>query len=321
MSFIMKFMKWELILAIVAASLVVFLLFFGGVEVTTATIWDDTKPLQEVRPSQMKRLHQGPITIYYEKNQFLAKEVAAALSQSWLLIENRLGLRLGSFGVTLVEASEEQVGGFYIKQEGGLLLRPAPPFPQLVTPSTRNFRETDPSFRVGVYWAMPHEAVHNIVHLEFDPQARGLEEGLAEYVGYIITKQFDSEALKLMLEKRKEQVQQVLQSRESPIYDLTQEFPGHFKLFTSQQILSISGFTPTEVAGYGVALAFWLQIAQKHGEGVIKTFWQRLSQRGFPSAKEAAQILSELTGEDIWAKLQKMDLHEVLRILEQAVGP
>jgi hypothetical protein len=27
-----------------------------------------------------------------------------------------------------------------------------------------------------------------------------------------------------------------------------------------------------------------------------------------------------LTGEDIWAKLQKMDLHEVLRILEQAAG-
>jgi hypothetical protein len=25
-----------------------------------------------------------------------------------------------------------------------------------------------------------------------------------------------------------------------------------------------------------------------------------------------------LTGEDIWAKLQKMDLHEVLRTLEQA---
>ena len=65
-------------------------------------------------------------------------------------------------------------------------------------------------------------------------------------------------------------------------------------------------------------MAFWLQIAQKHGEGVIKTFWQRLSQQGFPNAKEAAQILSELTGEDIWTKLQQMDLHEVLRTLEQA---
>jgi hypothetical protein len=60
------------------------------------------------------------------------------------------------------------------------------------------------------------------------------------------------------------------------------------------------------------------RLHEKHGEGVIKTFWQRLSQRGFPSAKEAARILSELTGEDIWAKLQKMDLHEVLRTLEQA---
>jgi hypothetical protein len=30
--------------------------------------------------------------------------------------------------------------------------------------------------------------------------------------------------------------------------------------------------------------------------------------------------LSKLTGEDIWAKLQKMDLHEVLCILEQAAG-
>ncbi|MCL6642638.1 MAG: hypothetical protein K6T71_04885, partial [Candidatus Bipolaricaulota bacterium] len=74
--------------------------------------------------------------------------------------------------------------------------------------------------------------------------------------------------------------------------------------------------------GYAVSLAFWLQIAQKHGESVIKAFWQRLSQRRFPNAKEAAQILSELTGEEIWAKLQKMDLHEVLRTLEAAgAGP
>jgi hypothetical protein len=37
-----------------------------------------------------------------------------------------------------------------------------------------------------------------------------------------------------------------------------------------------------------------------------------------PTPKKPQQILSELTGEDIWAKLQKMDLHEVLRTLEQA---
>jgi hypothetical protein len=30
------------------------------------------------------------------------------------------------------------------------------------------------------------------------------------------------------------------------------------------------------------------------------------------------RILGEPTGEDIWAKLQKMDLHEVLRTLEMA---
>jgi hypothetical protein len=30
--------------------------------------------------------------------------------------------------------------------------------------------------------------------------------------------------------------------------------------------------------------------------------------------------LSKLTGEDIWARLQKMDLHEVLHTLEQAAG-
>ena len=312
-------MKWELILAIIIASLVAFFLFFGGVEVTTATIWDDTRPLQEVRLSQMKRLSQGPIYIYYTgENQLLARGVSTALYQAWLFVKDRLGLELCSFGVVLVEASEEQVGGLYIKQQGGLLRSPVPPFPQLIPPGVRSLKEADPHFRVGIYWSMPHEAVHKIVHLEFDRQARGLEEGLAEYVGYMVARQFDSEAFQLMLEKRKEQVQRVLQSRENPIYDLTQEFPGHLQPLTGQRLLSPSEFTPVEVAGYGVSLAFWLQIVQQHGEGVIKTFWQRLSQRGFPTAKEAAQILSELTGEDIWTKLQQMDLHEVLRTLEVA---
>jgi len=100
---------------------------------------------------------------------------------------------------------------------------------------------------------------------------------------------------------------------------LTKEFlvkRGEKKGETSEQ-------KPTEGIsdpGYAVSLAFWLRIAQQHGEGVIKEFWQRLSQRGFPNAQEAARILSELTGEDIWAKLQNMDLREVLQTLERAAG-
>jgi len=97
--------------------------------------------------------------------------------------------------------------------------------------------------------------------------------------------------------------------------------------------LEASGGKDPEVqrAGYVVSLAFWLGIAQRHGEETIRKFWGRVSTSpkrwcialglicfGGVDAPKAARILSELTGEDIWAKLQKMDLHEVLRTLEQA---
>ncbi|GBC76333.1 hypothetical protein HRbin07_00532 [bacterium HR07] len=120
-----------------------------------------------------------------------------------------------------------------------------------------------------------------------------------------------------MLAVRRRNVQLGLVDQGHSHYDLTKEFLV-IKEGVSKPAERPAGVTADP--GYGVALAFWLEIAQRHGEGVIKEFWQRLSRRGFPNAKEAARILSELTGEDIWAKLQNMDLHEVLQTLEQAAG-
>lgn len=210
---------------------------------------------------------------------------------------------------------------------------PKPPFPVKVLPTLKSLKNADLSTRDSIYSTLPHEALHRAVGVALergldkgwhsDPRTQGLEDGLAEYIGHIVTKELDPEVHRWHLERRRRTVQDVLQGREHPTYNLTQEFLGHIHIEVKvgeekNQEQEPSPKPLAEIAGYGVSLAFWLQIAQKHGEGVIKAFWQRLSQRGFPNAHEAARILSELTGEDIWAKLQNMDLHEVLQTLEAA---
>ncbi len=340
------------LLILLGILLLALLMVLGGptvtLTVTTSSVWDRSKPLKEIDLSSMQHLTQGEITVYFEPQQRrLAGDVIHALRQGWQLVAGRLGIALGAFGVVLVALSESEraeIGGIYLKQQvkqsllSALQQRPRspnPPFPVKVPPGLQSLQEADLKTRLSIYLTMPHEMLHRAVNeaLESgldkgwrsDLRTRGFEDGLAEYVGYIVSKEFDLEVHRHFLEGRRKNVQEALQGREPPTYNLTQEFLGHREVYffgreDSRRLLPQGAAAVKIAAGYGVSLAFWLQIAQKHGEGVIKTFWQRISQRGFPNAKEAARILSELTGEDIWQKLQNMDLHEVLRTLEQAAG-
>jgi hypothetical protein len=281
---------------------------------------EEGKPIREIDLAQMKQLKRGQLTIYFfPEHQTLGQEVADALEKGWRIVQERLGLDLGRFGIAVVvPQAGEEVGGVRLQRKIWALWDPI--IPILTSPDLHSLQQADRDTLIAVYWGLAHEAMElNVLKkLYHDPAARWIGDGLAEYVGYTITSELAPHVREEMLAIRRRNVQLGLVDQGYTQYDLTKEF-----LVIRGKSSDHQGQWPAGVTadpGYGVALAFWLQIAQKHGEGVIKTFWQRLSQRGFPSAKEAARILSELTGEDIWAKLQKMDLHEVLRTLEQAAG-
>ena len=285
----------------------------------TITVYlKEGKPFRELDLAQMKQLKRDQLTIYFfPEHQTLGQEVADVLEQAWRIVRERLALDLGRFGVAVVvPKAGEEIGGVRLQRKIWALWDPI--VPVLTSPNLQSLQQADRDTLIQIYWAMAHEAMElNVLKkLYHDPAARWIGDGLAEYVGYTITSELAPHVREEMLAIRRRNVQLGLVDQGYMQYDLTKEF-----LVIRGKSSDHQGQWPAGVTadpGYGVALAFWLQIAQKHGEGVIKTFWQRLSQRGFPSAKEAAQILSELTGEDIWAKLQKMDLHEVLRTLEQA---
>jgi len=309
-------LKWLLIIA--GAILLVSILLFTGVTITTAVIWDEGKPIQMIDVSSMKQLRQGEITVYfYPQHKALAEEVAQALEQSWQVILRRLHIDLGSFGIALVAREAEELGGVYIRQTSGLLLPPAPPLPFLFPSGLQSLKGANISTLEDVYWVFPHEAMENLIgnKLYHDRQARWLGDGLAEYAGYIITSELAREAWESMLKGRRKNIQTLLEQGHKS-YDLITKFPVKLEFFSfGKSVLSPESLTQEEIAGYGVTLAFWLQIAQRHGEEVIRAFWERVSKQARPSAKDAARILSELTGEDIWSRLQNMDLEEVLQIL------
>lgn len=311
-----------LILFIVLILLAAIVLFTSSIDFTFQL--KEGKPIREIDLSQMKRLKRGTLTVYFfPKHRSLCEEVADVLEQAWHVARERLGLDLGRFGVAIVvpQASEE-IGGVRLRMKIWRLWNMI--VPVLTSPGLQSLQQADRDTLIAVYWAMAHEAMELKVlkKLYHDPTARWIGDGLAEYMGYAITSELAPQVRDEMLTGRRRTIQGLLDQGQER-YDLTKEFLVKLKRGKGKDAEAPKQ-RPAEVTadpGYGVALAFWLQIAQKHGEGVIKTFWQRISQRGFPNAKEAARILSELTGEEIWTKLQNMDLQEVLQTLERAAGP
>lgn len=274
------------------------------------SIWDDTKPLHKIDPHRLTVLQREPFTVYYlPEHQALVKTVVQALDQVWQSAKKRLHLDLGNYSV-VVFPNPKGIGGVFI--EGW----DKPPAPWLLVVSStwrewKSLQAADLSTREGIYWTTPHEALHLLTRFE----GRWLEEGLAGYVGYVVTQELDLDLHKRRVESLQEVVRALLPQMTT--YDLTRPPPLEFIVKGDKRLKK---FSPEEIAGYGVSLAFWIQIAQEHGEHVIIDFLKRVRQLKRPNEQELARILSELTGEDIWTKLQNMDLHEVLRTLERAAG-
>ncbi len=316
---------WQAIVVIVGLLILgvgIFLLFG---EISATMILEEGKPIREINLAQMEQIRHGQLTVYFpSEHKALGEEVAQALERSWGIVQERLGLDLGRFGVVVVvPKAGEEVGGVSLRRRGIWTLWD-PIIPLLTSPELKSIHQADTDTLIAVYWAMAHEAMELKVlkKLYHDRASRWIGDGLAEYMGYTITSELAPQIRNEILAKRRQAIQVGLVDQGHVQYDLTKEFLVIIGTSKDAQTIAQTLAQKTKPAdpGYGVSLAFWLQIAQKHGEGVIKTFWERISQRGFPNAREAARILSELTGEDIWTKLQTMDLQDVLRTLEAAAS-
>ncbi|MEM2593040.1 MAG: hypothetical protein QXI60_10685 [Thermofilaceae archaeon] len=267
-------------------------------------VWDETKKLYKIEPVGLETLHQEPFTIYFPSQyQVQAEEVAQALAQIWQVVRHRLGLDLGAFSVVLVLLRED-MGGVFIESW------PDKPVPLFLVSSMKWTRmsEAPQPTRLTVYAVFPHEAAHFALMWE----GHWLEEGIAEYIGFRVVQELAPDLCATCREGRQKYIREILSQS---TYDLTREPPQEFVVHDGVR-LKVS--SPEEGAGYGVSLAFWLQVAQNHGEEVIRQFLEQTRRLSQPTEHELARILSELTGEDIWSKLQQMNLQEALQTLEQA---
>jgi hypothetical protein len=115
---------------------------------------------------------------------------------------------------------------------------------------------------------MPHEGIEGTVALFFyhDRRSRWIGDGLATYAGYIVAREYTPQVTKERLNYYRQQVANLLE-RGQVTYNLIKDFPV--------MSLEASGGKDPEVqrAGYVVSLAFWLGIAQRHGEETIRKFW------------------------------------------------
>ena len=287
-------------------------------------------PLYPISWKEFEKIKHPSITVTYPPLlRSHAIKIISHLLETWISVQNQLNAQLGielepanivliplsakaSFaGIKLIGASSDEVLIPWLVPKGS---------------------EDVPGLNEGLLlWVLVHEGVeHQVAHLLYhDRQARWVGDGLAEYSAYLTVSTWAPKAAKGSLQARKSQVLNLV-SQGYKHYNLLEWFQVHLGPETMEGLQS-------EVirAGYGVSWAFWLDLAERHGNSVIKVFWEQLSAQGrrcliplsgpwgpalgcHPTAHDAARILSELTGEDIWAKLQRMDLQEVLEVLERA---
>ncbi len=280
-------------------------LYHKQYEIQKTTVIVREGSTQEINLSDLRSQQEDLFTVYFVPGyEGLAAEIVHSLRDIWTAILQRLGLYLGPFAIAIIPPLAEGQGGVQI--DGAV-------FPLLLTQSGSSLQETG-ALR-DFYHFVPHEATEQVVafKLYHDRAARWVGDGLAEYAAYISS---PTDVLRSrLLEIRYKDVLRFMQKRDWKSYDLTKYFLVRGAHKGPMELEEITSYT-----GYAISLAFWLQIVQKHGEGTIKKFWERVSQISHPTAKDAARILSELTGEDIWSKLQNMDLQEVLQTLEAAAG-
>lgn len=271
---------------------------------------------QQISLLKMKKVEDTEITIYFKsENEELAHELAETLNAARRLIQQHLGIPLQSLSIVLVP---KEAGVGRVSLQGALAI------PILVPLSTKHLQDLDFTTDYFIYWVIPHESVELAIASIFyfhDRSSRWIGDGLAQFAGYIVTRELSPNGLDLAMRGEAQRVNKLLGNGNS-VYDLAREF----LVIKDKRENLLSSNDPRESAGYAVALAFWLDIASRFGNEVIRMFWHRVSQLSrcvlyiiclsHPTAKDAAQILSELTGEDIWHRIQTMDLQEVLRILE-----
>lgn len=273
----------------------------------------------EISVEGFSKLKAGSVEVYFKPpHERLAQEVAQALQNALQLGSERLGIPAAPISLALFQREEfEEFAtlSFRIKEPGI--------WPLFISRDWQSLQESDPDFQDSLYWTMPHESIEaSIAPLFYHDWHKGwpsrwIGDGLAGYAGYIVTKERILNVANMRLDNYIRKITRLLEKGKVN-YDLTKDFLGSDEL---------------QLAGYGVALAFWLDIAQRYGEGTIRKFWQQANTQsrrwclalglicfGGVDAQQAARILSELTGEDIWTKLQNMDLHEVLQTLERAAG-
>jgi len=310
------------VLALVALGLI----FMGGFVVsesreTTFQLGEGPEvTLTKADLEKMSKIPAGRAWVYYPDAtmQVVAEQIAERLARAYALIPERLGLEPEATSVVLLGG--EKPGTIRVKLDDD------PPFGIWLPPEviTGGLEQASERLWSDIYWTMPHEATEPVIsaRLYHDCGARWVGDGLADYAGYVVSGQFRPDTQRRRLEGRLDSIEGLI-SQGKTSYNLSEEFQA---LRRGQSI--IFGFVIARwgckespfhivVAGYAVSLAVWLDLVDKHGEEMIKQFWQELQKIPKPAHRDVLSILKGLTGEDMEARVTNVDLRQAAEVLRR----
>ena len=323
-------LAWALVIGIVA--LLVFPVFLNSLTVTTRAKLSESGAVERIDLSGWPRVGtpSDRFVVYYSpslaQGEALAREAREYLAQAERIAQERVGLSLGRLGLALLPY-RPGLGEAVIRHDRRTVLQqalglsPLVVFPLVVPPDLRTFTEAPETVRHDLYWVTVHEGIERSIGDRLywhDRRLRWVGDGLAEYVAFTVTKDVDPEVACLGLE------QQLLRLRVGLrqgvlTYDLTEDFLVRVGAQGGAEGSPSEGDrirASREQVGYGLAFAFWYEVALHHGEETIRRFWERVRREPIQGLEDVLRILADLTAEDVGGAIRNVSVQEALEFLK-----
>ncbi|MCS7274394.1 MAG: hypothetical protein NZ610_03175 [Candidatus Bipolaricaulota bacterium] len=292
--------------------------------------------VEKLSLAEMAKLTLQDTWVYYRPKdvpKVFAQQVLQALVRSRQVVTEALGIELVPTGAVLLKGREPRNKVFWLDAASTFVVWVPEEEMQA------SLEQASAQTLEQIYWVVTHEATESTISrmlYRYDPGTRWVGDGLAEYAGYLASKTFAQQAQQLRMGSLIRRIERLLESGMQD-YDLVEHFQAirvESKLGLLEGIGLMLGFNrealvrmavervrlqaqdPVIIAGYAVALAFWLWIAQEHGVGIIKTFLRELQKMKEPTNDALFETLSKLTGQDLKQKVVQMDLAQALQILQ-----
>jgi hypothetical protein len=299
--------------------------YFGSKTTETAPI-----PLKEIAVRDMRRRTKGKSDVHYPaamKKQ--ADDVLAVMADQETMIQELTGLAPTPFGIILYGPASSLTEYRPLVKEGWA-------HPHWAVPVIQNkTREKNITVSGDAMYLIAHERTELLIRESMQNRSRSdnqfirwIADGLAEWVSDRVScRQFPAQHLERLLSSRELLETLSVESFNLPAWrdarlGALSDSQDEIRAEMDKVHKKAAGDIYTDFANpvcYVVALCFWLDVADRHGDAVIESFVSRLHTLSDPGNQQICGLLGKVLGETVNENALNYSILRAKRVLDKRI--